>query len=196
VQSPPPTVYLPFTQVPTGSLYFVLKQPGDPRAAGSRLESTIRSMEPTLSLAPTLSLLEQVREAGKARRFAATILAVFAGISALLTGIGLFGLMSHTVRATTQELGVRLALGAWPALLRSLIFRRSARLVGVGTGIGLVVFLLVSNALRGVLYGVAARDPTTLGAVVLTIAGVSLLASWIPAHMASHVDPVSALHAD
>jgi ABC-type antimicrobial peptide transport system permease subunit len=134
--------------------------------------------------------------AGKARRFSLVLLGAFGAISALHTGIWLFGLMAHTIRGRTQELGIRMAVGAWPGRLRRLVFRQAARLVGAGLVAGLLLFGLASGLMRGMVYGIATLDPATLVGVACVVGMVALAGTWIPARMATQVDPAAALRAD
>ncbi len=191
-----PTVYLPYTQTLGGSLFFVATDMRDARVAENALVHVLRALAPTLGIDQVVQMEAQVRGAAHARRFSLFLLGAFALASVVLTGIGLFGLMAHTIRSRTQELGLRMALGAGPRLLRLLVLGEAARLVSIGVAVGLAAFAAISGVLRNQLYGVAPHDPIALGAAGVVVAGVALLATWAPARMATQIDPASALRVD
>ncbi|MGH7586156.1 MAG: ADOP family duplicated permease [Gemmatimonadales bacterium] len=195
-REPGPTVYLPYAQNPGGSIFVVARSPESGTHAASLIRQSLRELAPTVALDLIVTLDEQVWLAGKARRFSLLLLTAFGAISALLTGIGLFGLMAHTIRSRTQELGIRLALGAWPGRLRRLVFQQAVRLVAAGLVVGMLAFTLASGLMRRMVYGVATLDAVTLVAVALVVGLVTLLATWAPARMATRVDPAAALRAE
>jgi predicted permease len=191
-----PTVYIPYAHVSTGSFFVVARSPESGAHAASLVRQALRETAPTVALDLVVSLEDQAWIAGKARRFSLLLLGAFGAISALLTGIGLFGLMAHTIRGRTQELGIRMAVGAWPERLRGLVFRQAARLVGIGLVAGIVVFALASGLMRGMVYGIGTLDLVTMVGVALVVGIVTLAGTWAPARMATRVDPAAALRAE
>ncbi|HUS66569.1 MAG TPA: FtsX-like permease family protein, partial [Kofleriaceae bacterium] len=125
---------------------------------------------------------------------------VFAGIAVLLAAIGIFGLMSHAVTQRTRELGIRMALGAPPALVRRMVLRDGLTLVAVGLAVGLAASLALDAALAGVLGGVLYRadvlDPATLIGAPLLLVVVAAVACWLPAARATRIDPMLAMRHD
>jgi ABC-type antimicrobial peptide transport system permease subunit len=114
----------------------------------------------------------------------------------LLAAVGLFGTVATTVRQRTRELGVRLALGATPSLLRLGLLDHALRLALIGVIVGLASWVLVSRFLRSLLFGVSATDPLALAGASLLLIVVALVAAWRPALRASRIDPVIALRAE
>src|SRR6266404_2722431 len=122
------------------------------------------------------------------------ILWTFFGVLALLlAGIGLFGLMAYNVTRRTQEIGVRIALGAARSDVLSMVLRETLGLTSIGIAIGLVCALAASQLVANMLYGVSAQDPVTLAAVSVVLTTVAAVAGWIPARRATRVDPMVAL---
>ncbi len=191
-----PTVYLPYVQAPTGSLFVVAGGAQPAVATDPLVRGVLRDIAPTMPFGQVVHLDQQVWSAGKGRRFSLMILAAFGAVSVLLTAIGLFGLMAHMIRTRARELGIRLALGAWPAQLRRLVLRQAATLVGTGVVAGVALFLLGGGLMRGMVYGVVTDDPLTIVAVAMVVVFVALGAVWRPAKMATRINPAAALRAD
>jgi putative ABC transport system permease protein len=126
-------------------------------------------------------------------RFNSVLFSFFAVASLLLAAIGIYGVMSYSVGRRTNEIGVRMALGAGSGAVRRMILRSGAILVATGIGIGALLALGLARLLGSMLYGVSSRDPLTYAGVAVVLAGVALLASWIPAVRATRVDPATAL---
>ena len=193
--APDASLYAPFAQLPTGSLYFVGRHRGDAAAALRSIREAIREVMPGGALNEVVLLDEVQQQAATPRRFALLLLLSFSGVALALTGVGLFGLLAQVVRLRERELGIRLALGAWPAHLRSLLLREGLRLAASGFAFGTITFLALSGALRGVLYGVPARDPLTIVGVATLMLVVTAASCWWPATLATRVDPLKALNA-
>jgi ABC-type antimicrobial peptide transport system permease subunit len=127
------------------------------------------------------------------RRFVVTVLGVFAGLALLMAVIGLYGVISYAVTQRTQEMGVRMALGAQRAEILQLVLSQGMRLASAGAAIGLVVSLISSRLLRSQLFGVSSFDPLTFVLMAGVLIGAALAASYIPARRATRVDPMVAL---
>ncbi|HEY2149753.1 MAG TPA: FtsX-like permease family protein, partial [Vicinamibacterales bacterium] len=130
------------------------------------------------------------------RRFTMLLLATFAVVAVLLAAIGVYGVLAYLVSQRTQEIGVRLAIGATPGNVVGLFVREGAMLMAIGVACGLAGALLVTRALSTLLFGVTTTDPLTFAAVAVTLTIVALLASYVPARRAARVDPMTALRAD
>ena len=128
--------------------------------------------------------------------FVLTLLGAFGVVALLLATVGVYGVTAQAARRRTQEIGIRMALGAGSAEVVGMMLRQGARVVGVGLVVGLAVALVSTRALSSLLYGVEPTDPGTLAAVVALLGGVALLACYVPARRATAVDPVSSLRAE
>lgn len=120
----------------------------------------------------------------------------FGAAAGLLAALGIYGLMSYVVRQRRREIGVRLALGAVPASVTWLIVRRGMRLAALGAAVGLGVAVLEARWLEGMLFGVGATDPATLGAMAMVLLAAAFLACWLPGRSASRIPPVEAIMAE
>ena len=136
---------------------------------------------------------ERIAESLGPQRFAASLLAVFAILATVLAAVGLYGLVSYGVTQRTNELGVRMALGATPGNVLAMVLRESARVAGIGAAVGIIAGLFLTRAMQGVLYGVRAYDPASFGGSAVLLILVALLASYLPARRATRVDAMTAL---
>jgi putative ABC transport system permease protein len=189
-------------------VYFSYRQHRDPMAAllvraragatleEATLEKAIRAVDPRLSIAESWTLDESLTREEAPLRFSTFVGAGFALVALLLSAIGLYGLLTFSVRQRTLEIGLRLALGAPPQQIVREVTWRGMRLVGVGALIGTAVAVLPARALESLLYGVESSDPLALAAVVVALVAVTLVACWLPARLAARVDPSLALRRD
>ena len=122
-----------------------------------------------------------------------TLLSVFAGIALLLAAIGVYGMLSYSVQQRSQEIGIRMALGAQRSDVLKMVVGQGMAMAAMGIGIGLGGAYGLSRLLTSLLFGVKPNDPLTFAAVALTLAAISLVACWIPARRATRVDPLLAL---
>ncbi|HEY6764215.1 MAG TPA: FtsX-like permease family protein [Candidatus Sulfotelmatobacter sp.] len=123
-----------------------------------------------------------------------TLLTIFAAVALLLAAIGVYGLMAYSVQQRTQEIGVRMALGANPRQVRSMVVFQGMKLALVGVIIGVASALALARLLSSLLFGVKPWDPATIILVAVLLSAVTLLATYLPARRASRVDPMVALH--
>jgi ABC-type antimicrobial peptide transport system permease subunit len=126
----------------------------------------------------------------------ATMFATFGGLALLLAALGLYGVIAHSVAQRTHEMGVRVALGARTSDVAGMVIRESIRIVAVGVTLGIVASLVAGRWISPLLFEISPRDPMVLVAVIVTLMGVTLLASWLPAVRASRVDPAESLRAE
>jgi predicted permease len=192
----PPTAYFPALQQPDGDASFAVRAGGDPAALYPAIRSAVREIDPTLPVLNLRTQAEQIeRLHGQERLFAR--LSGFFGLTALaLACVGLYGLMSHTVLRRTGEIGLRMALGAWPGLVLRMVLRESLILVSVGAALGLAAAYAASRLVATMLYDVSPTDPVTYGGVTLVLLGTALLASFLPAWRASRIEPLTALRSE
>jgi len=185
--------YFPLYQVPPPFVTFVVRAPSDPARLAGDIRDAVRSADATQPVSEVRLLLEMVNGSLAPRRFVVTVLGVFAGMALLMAVIGLYGVIGYAVTQRTQELGVRMALGAQSGEILKLVLGQGVRLAGAGAAIGLVVSLAASRLLRNELFHVSPFDPMTFALMAAVLIGAALLASYIPARRATRVDPMVAL---
>jgi putative ABC transport system permease protein len=185
-------VYLPFNLRARNFAVFV-RTGADPGALTGAVRDALRSVDRSATLYNVAPMTDRVAIQVSRSRFLTWLVGVFGGLALLLVMIGIYGVIAHSVTERTREIGIRMALGAEQSAVLRMILREGALLASAGLGAGLIAALLLTQAIRTLLYGVSATDPLTLGAVCLLIAATALAASWVPARRAARVDPVHAL---
>jgi putative ABC transport system permease protein len=186
-------VYLSAAQIPPQDTVFALVTSGDPLALAPAARKALAGLDPALPLDWVQTLAELRREELSGIAATARILAKDALIALLLAAIGIFGVMANLVAERTREIGVRLAMGARREDVVNMILRRAAWLTGIGVGSGLLLAFGLAHGVASLLYGVSPNDPAVFGSITAAIAGIALLASWLPARRASRIDPMVAL---
>jgi len=171
-------------------LSWIVRSAGDPLSIAPAVRHEFESIE-----APSKTLtMERVMSDSTAREnFNMMLLSVFAAVALLLAAIGIYGLMSYAVQQRTQEIGIRMALGAGRGQMMRLIMGQGMRLAAVGIVIGLAAAYGLTRFLAGLLFNVKATDPWTFAMVAAILSAVALGAAFIPAHRATRIDPVLAL---
>ncbi|MGH7693568.1 MAG: FtsX-like permease family protein, partial [Gemmatimonadaceae bacterium] len=139
---------------------------------------------------------ERVAESYGTRSFATGVLSAFAVLSLLIALLGVYAVMSYVVSTRTREIGIRLALGAARSTISRMVLRDGVLLAGIGLTIGVLAFLALGRLLRALLYGVSMYDVTALGAGIVLIGVITLLASYLPARRAVRVDPLTTMRAE
>lgn len=192
----PPTIYLAALQQIDGVASFAVRTSSDPAALFAAIRTAVREIDPLLPVFDLRTQSEQIaRLHGQERLFAR--LSGFFGLSALvLACVGLYGLMSHAVQRRTSEIGLRMALGAWPGRILHMVLRESLALVCLGVALGLVAAWGASRLVATMLFDVSPTDPVTYGAVTLLLIGAAVAASLLPAWRASRIAPLSALRSE
>jgi predicted permease len=188
-----PALYLPAGQAPIPNGSILVRVERDPAALAPALRAAVREVEPGLALYGVEPLVETLSQSIAQRRFTMLVLGAFAAVALLLAVVGVHGVLSYTVAQRNREIGIRMALGADRQNVGRLVVRQGARLALGGLGLGVLGALAVSRVLTTLLFGVAPSDPVTLASVALTLGGVALLASWLPARRAARVDPMVVL---
>jgi predicted permease len=192
-----PELYLQAKQVSqfglSTNLSFVVRTEGDPESLSSGIRTAVREVDASLPVYNLRSMSEVVGRAVVQPRFLALLLAVFSGIALFLAAIGIYGVMAYSVAQRTQEIGVRMALGAQRLHVLRMVFGQGLWLLLIGTGIGLVGALALTRLIRTLLFEVTPTDPLTYAGVVALLTLVALLACYIPARRAAKVDPLIAL---
>jgi len=188
--------YRPFRQSPVTAMSLVIRSNGDVGALANALRSTIAQLDRSTPVSDVATMRSVIDRSAARQRFTMLLLSLFAGIALVLGVIGIYGVMSYAVAQRTREIGVRMALGASPGDARQMVLREALVLALAGIAVGLVAAALSTHVLGGLLYGISATDPVTFASVPLAITIVSLIASYLPAHRATRVDPTTALRAD
>ena len=193
-RAPSLTVYVPYWQRRTyNGPSLAVKTAVDPLSASSAIRNIIRRIDSELPV-PRFETMEQVVDESVAqRRFQMNLLLVFALTALLLASLGIYGVVSYSVTLRTNEMGVRMAIGARASDILKMILRQAMTPIAIGACAGLVVALIVGRLFAGLLYGVAPADAVTIGSVLLILGAVGTVASLIPALRASRVNPVTAL---
>lgn len=190
---PRPEIYLPFRQAVNGSITVVARTAGDPTALVDGLQRQVWEVDPRQPVFRAFRFADLLAESTAQRRFYTALVGLFATLALVLAAVGLYGVISYSVAQRTQELGIRMTLGARAWDVQSLVLVRGVLLVGAGVALGLLGGLALARAISGFLYQVPALDPATFSLVSLVLAAVALTACWLPAHRAARLDPVRAL---
>jgi len=194
-KAPTMTVYLPYWQRRTwGGPSLAVRTAADPLALASALRGVIRRLDSELPVPPFQTMEQIVAESVAQRRFQMNLILLFAVAALVLASLGIYGVVSYSVALRTNEMGIRMALGARGADILLAVVRQAMAPVAVGLAAGVAASVAAGRLLAGFLYGVTATDRTTIIGVFLTLAVVAALASVIPAWRATRVDPVTALH--
>jgi predicted permease len=183
-------------QLALGFYAFSVRTTGDPAAIIPDVERSIRSTDALAGIDAILPL-DQLLAASLARpRFYAVMLGIFAAVAGFLAAIGIYGVLTYSVVQRTQEIGVRMALGAERRQVLALVLRRGLLLAGIGIAIGVFGAMAGARYLQSLLYGIDPRDPATFVAVAVAFAIVAMIASYLPARRATKVDPMVALRVE
>ena len=186
-------MYDPVRQRPMTGMTFVLRTSVDPASLAPAARRAVLAADPEQPVSDVRSLREVVDATTAQRRFSLLLLGVFAGIALLLAAVGIYGVVGYSVAQRTHEIGVRMALGARRGEILGLVLRQGMALALLGVGVGLVGALALTRLIAGLLFGVSASDPLTFAATAVILSGVALLATFIPAHRATRVEPTAAL---
>jgi len=193
-RAPSLTIYIPYWQRRTyHGPSLVVKTAVDPLSLSSAVRNIIRRIDSELPVPRFETMLQVVDESVAQRRFQMNLLLVFALTALLLASLGIYGVVSYSVTLRTNEMGVRLAIGARTSDILKMIWRQAMTPVAIGALAGLVVALVVGRLFSGLLYGVAPADAVTIGSVLVILGAVGTVATLIPALRASRVNPVTAL---
>jgi len=201
-QPPNPIMYVPIAQVNDGvialnnrigAIQWVVRTKLQPFSLSADIQRELREASGGLPVAHIRSMQQVVGESTARNDFNMTLLTIFASVALVLAAIGLYGLMAYSVQQRTQEIGVRMALGANPGQVRRMVVLQGMRLNLIGVILGIVASLALTRLMKSMLFGVTPWDPATIVIVVLLLISVTLLAAYLPARRASRVDPIVAL---
>ena len=192
----PDTIYTPYAQTPFPWLYGVARSRGEPRAMAGAIKRAVAELDPAQAVLDARSMDQLVYDSVAQPRFQVTLVGLFAALALMLAVVGLYGVIAYLVAQRTQEIGIRIALGAQRRDVLRLIVGRGLGLVAAGLVLGVGAALACTHLLRDLLFGVSATDPLVFVSVPLLFAAVALVASWLPARRAASVDPMVALRSE
>jgi predicted permease len=192
---PPPTVYVPYAQSPDppGAMNFEVRTAGEPKNWISAIRHTVQGLDKNLPLFDINTETEQIEQATFQERLFARLLSFFGLLALVLVCVGLYGLMAYAVARRTNEIGLRMALGAERAHVLWMVLRETLWLMAAGVCIGLPLALAASRLVASMLFGLKSTDPVTITTATLIMVAVAALAGYLPARRASRVDPMLAL---
>jgi putative ABC transport system permease protein len=192
-EASPPTLYL-ISSSPRMTL--LVKTAGEPMRLAGAIREAIHRADPEVAVLKVATVEQYVADSLARRRFALNLLAAFAGLAALLTAAGIYGLLAYSVSGRVREFGIRAALGATPASLLRLVLREGAAVTIPGLAAGLAISLAGARLVKGMLYRLSPMDPVSLVAVGAVLAVITVLSVWLPARRAAAVDPGAALRVE
>jgi putative ABC transport system permease protein len=188
-----PEIYFAQAQMPMSAMTVVIRAPGDARALQNAVRGVVQSLDKNAPVYSIRTVEELVGRSVATPRFNTLLLGLFAGVALLLTAVGLYGVISYSVAQNTQQIGIRVALGAQTGNVFRLIVGQGTRLTLVGVVVGLGAAYGLTRLMSSLLYGVAATDPWTFVGVAVLLMFVAFIACYLPARRATRIDPVVAL---
>jgi putative ABC transport system permease protein len=191
--APEPTIFLSNSQAPMYFATLVVRATGDPGRMARSTEEAIHRVDPDQAVSDIQSMQTVFSDSVSSPRFQAVLLLVFAGLAVALAMIGVYGIVSYSVSQRTNEIGIRVALGARAADVARLVLREALTLAGIALLLGLAGSLALSRVLQSLLFAVTPTDPVTLASVCFLVLAVSALAAVLPARRATRIDPMVAL---
>jgi ABC-type antimicrobial peptide transport system permease subunit len=195
-------MYVPAGQVTNGltqlankvlPLSWVVRTSQEPTALATAIQREFLAVDGQLPVSKFRTMEQVISESTARANFNMLLLTIFAGTALLLAALGIYGLMSYSVEQRTQEIGIRVALGASGSDMLRMVIGRGLLLAGIGLAVGLAAAFGLTRLLAALLFGVKASDPMAFGAVAVTLAAVAWVAVYIPARRATRIDPLIAL---
>jgi predicted permease len=188
--------YVSDRAMPRSAMGLVVRTSGDPMRVAGAVRAAIREVLPRQAFQEVTPLRSKLSDAASTPRFFTVLVSVFGVLALALAAIGLYGVVSYVVRQREREMAVRMALGAPPARVLSLMLRQGMTPVAVGLTVGLVGALVVTRVLRSLLFEVSATDPLTFAGVAALLGAIALVASYLPSRRATRVHPATILRAE
>ncbi|MGB6460433.1 MAG: ABC transporter permease [Candidatus Acidiferrum sp.] len=190
---PLPQVFQPFAQSPSTDITVLLRTASDSNAAVSALRSQVLAIDKEVPLSDVAAMDDLLAGETAGQRFEAAAVGLFAALALLLAGVGIYGVISYMVGQRTNEIGIRMALGAQRNDVLRMVIRKGMFMAGIGTVVGICGALALTQLFRNLLFQITPTDPVTYSAVTVVLVAVALLACFLPARRAMRVDPVVAL---
>jgi putative ABC transport system permease protein len=188
--------YAVHTSSPQRAYSVIVRTDGDAMATASSVRAAVQSVDPSLPIARARTLDEVIGASLTQRKFNMTLLIVFAGIALVLAVAGIYGTVAYAVAQRTQEIGIRVALGATTGEVLRLVLADALKPVAGGLALGMLAAFALTRALDRLVYGISTTDTITFVTLPLFLGLVAMIASWLPALRATRVDPMIALRAD
>jgi putative ABC transport system permease protein len=188
-----PTVYWPHPELAMSRMTMLVRAANHPMALISAVRNELREMDRNQPMANIATMEQLVSDSYSRSRFTMAVLALFAAVALLLAAVGIYGTIAYTVAQRTNEIGIRVAMGAQRRDVLRLVLGEGSRLIFVGVALGVTAGLILTRLMGGLLFGITATDPATFAGVALLLSVVGLLACYLPARRAMHVDPLIAL---
>jgi predicted permease len=185
--------YVPDRQMPRSAMALVVRTKGDPARLAEPVRAAIRELNPRQAFKEVVPYTTKLSEAASTQRFFTVLVAIFGALALALAAVGLYGVVSYTVRQREREMAVRLALGAPPSRVMALMLRQGMTPVVIGLAIGLLAAIASTRVLHSLLFEVSASDPMTYVPVLVLLGAVALLASYVPSRRAGMVPPARTL---
>jgi predicted permease len=195
-REPKDSVYLPFLQFPGFSFTLFVRTLNDPRALAEQVRREVRSLDPEAAVSNVRTLEEIRHDALSSPRLTTVLLGLFAALALAISAAGLAGVIAYAVSQRTQEIGIRMALGAEPGRVLTMLLRQGMGSVVIGLGLGLLGALGLSRLISGLLFGVEPTDPLCFAGSAAVLLLVALAACFLPARRATGIDPMLALRAE
>jgi putative ABC transport system permease protein len=193
---PPPAMFMPFSQeLPMGG-GLVIRAQSDAGALASEATRIVRRLAPTVPIGKVMTVAQIKDESVAPRRLNAELVSLFGILAVIIAAVGIAGVLAFSVSARTSEIGIRMSLGADRWRVERMILREGGMLVAIGLGLGVGGAFFAAGIIRGLLYGIAPRDPVTLIGVAAMMATIGIVACWIPALRAARIDPVIAMRSE
>jgi putative ABC transport system permease protein len=199
-QNPRPTMYVPIAQITDArnqrarqSIVWMIRTRVEPHSLAPAVEYNLRKASGGLPVGGLRSMTEIVALSTARQDFDMELLNIFGGVALFLAAIGIYGLIAYSVQQRTQEIGIRMALGAGTRDVRNMVVFRGMRLAMIGVALGMCAALVLTRFLAGFLFGVQARDPAVFIVTPIVLSTVAFLAVWLPARRASRLNPLEAL---
>jgi predicted permease len=189
-------VYTPFAQDPRRTMDLVVRAAREPESLAAGVRAELKALDPALPMFEVHTLEQAVSDSLRVQRLLNGLLIAFALVAVLLAAIGIYGVVSLSVRNRTSEFGIRLALGATPGGVRRLVLGQGLRLSLLGAALGLAAAAALTRHLGALLFGVAPLDPGTFASVTLALVGVALAAGYVPARRVTRLDPLQSLRCE
>jgi predicted permease len=188
-----PEIYLPFAQLPWASMNLLVRTAGDPHGFAAAVRRCVLAVDKDQPVTKVLSMEEVLAEGARQPRFVTTLLGGLAGIALVLAIVGIYGAVAYSVSQRTQEMGIRMALGAERSDILRLVLRQGLGPACAGIAVGLGASLALTRLMTKMLYRLSTTDPATFAGGAVLFAAVAMLASYLPARRATRVDPMVAL---
>jgi putative ABC transport system permease protein len=177
-------------------MYVFVRTPLELASVSAAIRKQVLAIDPDQPVTRIRAMNDVIATSVAPRKFNTLALGLFASVALILAAIGIYGVMAFSVAQRTQEIGIRIALGAQMKDVLRMVVKQGMTLAIVGIAIGVIVAIAVTRLMKSLLYGVTATDPTTFAIIALLLSGVALLACYLPARRAARVDPMIALRCE